>query len=406
MDLSFRSRRNLVKARQHLPLQRIKKELTSVSSFFSRKKHAIVSFWQSLTTAQRCYFTATFLVIGLFWFDYDIQFSTLAWISWIIVIGLVIEFWPKFLHLWESLLGKTVVLIFYAIIANFALASSAGLVNEVAGVSADSLPYTHNWALILTAPTWFLVTNILALLFIQLLVPAYLVLLLVLKPFGIHGLWHSPDYRFVFSTALIRYVWVCILVAVIAVYGIRGGLITQSSPFIGDVLTGFMHGHEIKASNPENDGKGEGKGENVAAIETKDKTEDLGVSTKGIHTEEAQINSLADNKVASQNTENTEVLSNDEALDNVETNDPLLRDEFLYEATQNQSIVKAVFSKSVANFIYMYESDSYSRCEHPNDTRVVELNDYEILTIKKNTELDIGYEFAVIACRSPGINSK
>lgn len=353
MDLSFRSRRNLVKARQHLSLQRIKKELASVSSFFSRKKHAIVSFWQSLTTAQRCYFTATFLVIGLFWFDYDIQFSTLAWISWIIVIGLVIEFWPKFLHLWESLLGKTVVLIFYAIIANFALASSAGLVNEVAGVSADSLPYTHNWALILTAPTWFLVTNILALLFIQLLVPAYLVLLLVLKPFGIHGLWHSPDYRFVFSTALIRYVWVCILVAVIAVYGIRGGLITQSSPFIGDVLTGFMHGHEIKASNPENDGK-----------------------------------------------------NDDEALDNVETNDPLLRDEFLYEATQNQSIVKAVFSKSVANFIYMYESDSYSRCEHPNDTRVVELNDYEILTIKKNTEQDIGYEFAVIACRSPGINSK
>ena len=204
------------------------------------------------------------------------------------------------------------------------------------------------------------------------------------------------------------------MVAVIAVYGIRGGLITQSSPFIGDVLSGFMHGSEIKKSNPDTDGKnevigengGKGEDENVAAIVAKDKTEDLGASTKGIHTEEAQINSLADNKVTSQNTKNIEAPVNYKALENVEINNPLLRDEFLQEVTQNQSIVKAVFNKSVANFIYMYESDSYSRCEHPNDTRVVELNDYEILTIKKNTEIDIGYEFAVIACRSPGINSK
>ena len=390
MDLSFRSRRQLIKAKQFLPTQHLMDRVTAVKAWFQWLQVTILAFWHSLTTPQRCYFTATLLVIGLLWLDYEIEFSTLAWISWIIVAGLTIEFWPKFLHLWESLLGKTFILVFYAILANFALASSGGLVNEVTGVSADSLPYSHNWALVLMVPTWFLVTNLIALLVIQLLVPAYLVFLLLLKPFGIRGLWHSPEYKYVFSTALVRYVWVCILIAVMGVYGVKSGLVTQSSPIVGSLLEGFVHSHEMQQKEVK-----------LAAVEEKNEiqTEDSG------NTEASTLNTdeNSNTSVPLDTSEKPIEALETQALI-TSTNSTLIEDEFIAELKKNQSDVKSLLKRSVANFIYLYEADSYSRCAHPEDTRVVELNDYELLIVKENKDADIGYDFNVIACHSPGVN--
>ena len=99
------------------------------------------------------------------------------------------------------------MLFFYAIIANFALAHSSGLINGQTGVSASVTPYSHNFALILVLPTWFFIVSLITLVMLQALLPFYLILLVILKPFGVHGLRHKPEHQYVLSTAFLRYLW-------------------------------------------------------------------------------------------------------------------------------------------------------------------------------------------------------
>ena len=65
-----------------------------------------------------------------------------------------------------------------------------------------------------------------------------------------------------------------------------------------------------------------------------------------------------------------------------------------YQKTQRQAL---------ASFIYEFEADSRSRCAHPEGTRVIELNDYEILQIAKLSETEDGYVYSVEPCRSAAI---
>lgn len=113
--------------------------------------------------------------------------KSLAIVAAITVVGLLAEFWPLFTRVWHSLAGKAVLLLFYAVIANFALAGAASVVNEVVGVSSSHFSYTHNFAILLYLPAWTLAISIIALLVLQVFVPFYLFTLLLLKPFGIDG---------------------------------------------------------------------------------------------------------------------------------------------------------------------------------------------------------------------------
>lgn len=135
--------------------QRVRQALTAPQWL----KHPFVTlkqFWQSLNVAQRCYL---FALLALMVFQPEI------WIAAIITaIALIIEFWPKFAMAWHTLAGKAIFLLFYAVIANFALAASGSVVNEITGVSASHLSYTHNFAILLYLPIWFVCISILALL--------------------------------------------------------------------------------------------------------------------------------------------------------------------------------------------------------------------------------------------------
>jgi len=75
-------------------------------------------------------------------------------------------------------------LVFYASIANFVLASASGIVNEVTQVSANHFNYTHNFATLLYLPPWTLGITLATLLGLQLILPFYIIVLLLIKPFG------------------------------------------------------------------------------------------------------------------------------------------------------------------------------------------------------------------------------
>lgn len=157
-----------------------------------------------LTLAQYLYILALCIFL---------MFDSFSGAAVVTVIALSIEFMPIFERVWHSLAGKAILLLFYAVVANFAFSWAAGIVNDVIGVSASHFSYTLNLTILLYIPVWFVLISSFAILAAQLLVPFYLLLLLILKPLGVSlpRITHNKHFRI--TTLLLR---VCLATALLA----------------------------------------------------------------------------------------------------------------------------------------------------------------------------------------------
>ena len=315
------------------------------SRLFLKRRIGFLRFWVSITFAQRCYFLATSMLLIQLLLNIESGLFEAIMFGFALV-GIVSETWPKFMVLWNSLPGKAVILFVYAIIANFALASASGMVNSITGVSASALPYSHNFALILMVPSWFFVTTLMALVGGMLVIFVYLFFLLLLKPFGVQRLWHQPGYRFVLSTAVARFVWT---LGVALQLGILAGQVGLLSEFSSDSANPLITIEET-----------ENKRENSESQLTEEQAEDISELERDLTT-------------------------------------------LLTNAKQKSVDYKKAQRQALANFIYEFEADLRSRCAHPEGTRVIELNDYEILQIEKTAETAEGFVYTVEPCRSAAI---
>lgn len=354
----------------------------------TRQSAQFIRFWRTLTFAQRCYFIASLMMVA--WLYHDVENTLFELIMFGLVLSaLVKEIWPRFMKVWDSLPGKALILFIYAVIANFAIASAGGMVNDVTGVSSSALPYSHNFALILTLPSWFFITTLLALLLSTVLVPIYLLVLLILKPIGVHSLWHAPNYRFVFTTALIRYIWTFALllkvITVAAQLGLVSGMNIEESQD-ADVVpsagrpkqVASVNTNEVASSDARKDASSDASIKNSNDIkidETKKAREANGVS--------ALIKELND------------------------TEDPLEAEfkTLVTDANNQSKRLRKAQELLLAGFIFEFEADTHSRCEHKEGTKVVELNDYEILQISQNVDEDNAYTYEVIACQSAALGN-
>lgn len=315
------------------------------SRLFLKRRIGFLRFWVSITFAQRCYFLATSMLLIQLLLNIESGLFEAIMFGFALV-GIVSETWPKFMVFWNSLPGKAVILFVYAIIANFALASASGMVNSITGVSASALPYSHNFALILMVPSWFFVTTLMALVGGMLVIFVYLFFLLLLKPFGVQRLWHQPGYRFVLSTAVARFVWT---LGVALQLGILAGQVGLLSEFSSDSANPLITIEET-----------ENKRENSESQLTEEQAEDVSELERDLTT-------------------------------------------LLTNAKQKSVDYKKAQRQALANFIYEFEADSRSRCAHPEGTRVIELNDYEILQIEKTADAAEGFVYTVEPCRSAAI---
>lgn len=330
-----------------------------VAAFIANGKSTLGSFWRSLVLEQKCYVLAFVWLIILTQIDFEhsnlLMYSPLL----IVLVGLVSEFWPRFIKAWDSLPGKAFILFFYAVVANYALAGAASMVNEVTGVSATHLPYSHNFALMLSIPTLFFLTTTMALLVLQALTPVYLLLLLLLKPFGVNGLWHRKHYRYGFLTAMIRFMWSVVLLVAFAVGGVMSGFIHDNTPLLGVFKQGLIVGLNSNTNTTES----------VQDLSTLEADASLNV---------IESRRQSDPPVTDADSEN-------------------LGDRAIKRSQQ----VQLMQHRLLANFVFNFEADSYSRCAFTPGSKVIELNDYQILTV---TPVSDGvYDFNVRACESPGI---
>ncbi len=338
-----------------------------------------LSIWHRLTTAERLYALATLLLI-----------FTTNWYGFIAIlatIALSIEFWPIFTRMWHSLAGKAVILLFYAIIANFALVSASGVVNEVIGVSAESLTYTHNFAILLYLPVWLFSLTIVVLALMQIGLPIYLVLLLMLKPFGMRGVRLVAKSEFPFLVAFVRLLLGFVVLFHLFLLMDADGELTE------DQLNGAVAenlGFDIDESGEIPEFRlsiGKQSSETVSSETMEDPASKSGVKTK---VESEQGGSDAQQERAF-DSEGKEIANDkDETVDDEKEKPIALADRYID------------FSKAlIADFAFKLESDSFSRCQISQGARVIELNDYEILEIKPDENQQYGYQFEVKKCISP-----
>lgn len=314
--------------------------LTAVNTtlqYHKRNLSQLARRFKPLTFAQKCYVVATIigaatLLLGL----PDQVFHTI--IFSLVIVGMLHEGFPRFMEVWYSLPGKAVILFLYAVMANYALASASAMVNEVTGVSAQALPYSHNFAIILMLPSWFVVATLLTLVILQLVMPFYLLLLMLLKPFGIALQWHPPDYKYVLTTAVVRYIWVVLLLVKMSMIFEQTGV----ASYISDTL---MSRKFAPSENPQ-----------------------------------APLTATATKTVEDSDSPDVEK-AKAEVIKNLET-------------------YKFVQRRLLAKFIFTNEADIFSRCDHPVGSRVIEINDYEILVVESLAKAKVGYTYKVIPCSS------
>lgn len=356
--------------------------------FFTQQSVQFICFWRTLTFAQRCYFIASVMMVA--WLYHGIENTLYELVMFGLVLSaLVKEIWPRFMRVWDSLPGKALILFIYAVIANFAIASAGGMVNDVTGVSSSALPYSHNFALILTLPSWFFITTLLALLLSTVLVPIYLLVLLILKPIGVHSLWHAPEYRFVFTTALIRYVWTFALllkvITVAAQLGLVSGIDVEESQS-ADVVQSADNPNQVVSDNT-NDVASSNANKDASSDASKEEINDINIDETEAAREANGVSALIKEL-------------ND-------TDDPLEAEfkTLVTDANNQSKRLRKAQERLLASFIFEFEADTHSRCEHKDGTKVVELNDYEILQISQNADEDNAYTYDVIACQSAALGN-
>ncbi|WP_102795571.1 hypothetical protein [Bowmanella denitrificans] len=310
------------------------------------------SFWQALVTrwgwlspSQKLYVLA--LVILPFHQGWMVALPT--------ALALAMEFWPRFTTWWESLAGRALILLFYAAIANFAVAGAAGLVNDVTGVAAHNLSYTHNFAILLLFPTWAISISLILLLLFQMLLPLYLIAILLLKPFGEKGMRLLSRCRYPISTTLVR-----ILLSTMVLVNLMDAVQHSSHFAEGQQITSTIM-QKLTGKGTESAPKANQAllpSESTSSLSAESRT---GQSSFGLH-----INNGGN----------------------------------LLSCSLAKCDYRNFTRVAVANFVYFFESDEYSRCQLDKGSKVVELNDYEILQITQQDDAALGYTFEVKKCIS------
>ncbi|WP_337878608.1 hypothetical protein [Rheinheimera sp.] len=151
-----------------------------------------VEKFRLLHLAQRFYVLAT-LSLLLYLLSMAKASLLLQLFAVLLLAATAIEMWQRFAHWWHSLLGKALILVFYAIVLNFSFAYAESMVNSVLGIRPDVVPYTVNLAALLLAPAWALIGSMLVLQLYTTLHVSKVMLLLMLRPFGLRARHILPD---------------------------------------------------------------------------------------------------------------------------------------------------------------------------------------------------------------------
>ncbi len=303
--------------------------------------------------AQWCYLLATvFLLLFLLLGTDNYVFAKIGAI--LLLLATAKEMWQRFAIWWHSLLGKACILTFYAIVLNFSFAYAESIVNGVIGVKPNIVPYSVNLAALLLAPAWTLIGSMLTLQFYSMLHLIKVMLLLMLRPFGVPSKHLLDDEVFPIWTLMARIVYLP-FVTVILVF----------------ILISYFSGHPEQLLNWDGNKQQPASVEASQQVAELKKTEsELQPSSKAPHSKVPEFQLFID-------------------------------DHYVISDGGFKLPTMLWLNKVVASFNYHIESLGASSCKLTPPEHLVHINDYEVLVITPDATQPLGYSYKVRVCDSP-----
>jgi len=305
--------------------------------------------------AQWCYLLATvfFLLFLLLGANNEV-FAKIAAVM--LLLATAKEMWQRFAIWWHSLLGKACILTFYAIVLNFSFAYAESIVNGVIGVRPNVVPYSVNLAALLLAPAWTLIGSMLTLQFYSMLHLFKVMLLLMLRPFGVQSKHLLDDEVFPVWTLMARIVYLPVVTVIL--------VLTLFSYFSGHPEQ-FLDWGDTEQQQQQNIPESLQK-----QLEEIKKREAQLQQPKGPHSKVPEFQVFLD-------------------------------DGYLISDSGLKLPTMLWLNKLVASFNYHIESLGASSCKLTPPEHLVHINDYEVLVITPDTTQPVGYSYKVRVCDSP-----
>jgi hypothetical protein len=300
--------------------------------------------WLQLNAAQRSYLVATLFVL-LWLVNFNSQVWPLYGMALALLCAVSLDMWQGFLRIWNSLAGKAVVIVFYAVLGNFCFAMAESQVNHLIGVRPDVVPYTVNLTVLLLAPLWSFGLSLVMLSIYTLLHTAKIFLLLFLRPLGVRSHHLLGKEAYPVWTLLTRFIYLPVFMSCLS--PLPGIYLAGDSSQLERLLTGKPSLIAIKNKNA-----GETADSNAAV------TVDAGAKDEDMQ----QLN--------------------------VDLSNGLPRILWL--------------NRTQATFLYHVESLSRSSCPLFGKEHLVHINDHEVLVITPDEKAETGYQYQVRLCGSVG----
>ncbi|WP_371195091.1 hypothetical protein [Glaciecola sp. SC05] len=203
---------------------------TKLQAFFQRTKLSNLFEWaKQFTPSQLCYFIASLLLIPCIIFDgFEI-----IWVALIAFAGLLREVLNVFHKVWESTIGKSLVVVLYASTANLALAFAALKINAITSIEPAPFIFTLGFTTLMLMPFWIALSSIVIFLLVLVLANVWLLISLLLRLVGFNIKIHWEDKKRAVLTMILRIVLIPIVLA---------HLVNVMLPFANtDLLDGPMH---------------------------------------------------------------------------------------------------------------------------------------------------------------------
>ena len=335
----------------------------------------IQPIWQKLQPAQRGYALATVCVV-LWLLSFCSQQWLLYGMALTLLYAVTMDMWQGFLRIWNSLAGKAVIVVFYAILGNFCFAMAESQVNNLIGIRTDVVPYTVNLTVLLLAPIWSFGLSLIVLTLYTMLHTSKIMLLLLLRPLGVRSHHILGEEAYPVKTLLARVIYLPVFLSCLA--ALPSAYLTGDSSELSNLFSGEPRLINLTAD------------ENTTDV-PKDKVPDAAPQD-------------ATAAVAQS------------ALQDGQANLPTVKNESQHQTAAlitGRSTGATIdlshgiptipwLNRTLAGFLYQIESMGRSSCVMSGAEHLVHINDYEVLVITPDKKAESGYQYQVRLCGSVG----
>jgi hypothetical protein len=334
----------------------------------------IVTAWHKLHANQKIYVVALILLIAYADEIFTGQEGYISVIGCIALIAMARELWGLFTKIWDTMFGKSIVLVLYAIVANFTLSLSAQKINIIVGVAPSELIYTQGLTTLMMLPFWILLLSVLALTFVFVGAQFKSLFFGLLRFLRLHHTKLENKEHFSGVFLIIRLIILPLVIMTLAqgLTWYSQKIHIQNLSF--DITDLLSKEQKINLETEKNDAKKELAAEIEAEFGTKiDKSAMTVIETELEVSEEdvtAAIKEIAPTEAKIFRLGGDIDLSSSELT---------------------------LFDRAIASFVYHFEAFEFSRCKISKTERAVPLNENDILVVEKDNS-DIGFKFSARLC--------